>query len=117
MLAKYLKFRNAKFEYFIPNRIKDGYGPNIELLKYFRTQNFKLIIFIDCGSNANKEIDYLNKFNISSIIIDHHKLFNLNIKPTVFINPLKNTKYLKYKNFCSTNLVFFFLRYLLFKKE
>ncbi len=117
MLAKYLKFRKAKFNYFIPDRFKDGYGPNIDLLKIFKKENYKLIIFMDCGTNAINEIDYLNSQNIKSIIIDHHKIYDLSLKPSVFINPLKSKEYNKYDLFCSSNLVFFLLRFILFKNK
>ena len=29
---------------------------------------------VDCGSNSNEAIDYLNKHNVKSIIIDHHEI-------------------------------------------
>ena len=117
MLARYLKFRKAEFDYFVPDRFRDGYGPNVELLKGLLKHNYNLIIFVDCGTNAVDEINYLNKLNVNSIIIDHHKINNLSLKPSVFINPLKSSEYSKYKIFCSTNLVFFLLRYILFKNQ
>lgn len=117
LLAKYLKFKKAKFEFYIPDRFKDGYGPNLNLLKTLNKEKINLIIFVDCGTSSSKEINYLNSIGVNSIIIDHHKIDNFQINPTVFINPFKNSEYTKYNIFCSTNLVFFLLRFIITKNK
>ena len=117
LLAKYLKFKGADFNYYIPDRFKDGYGPNLTLMKKFSKEKINLIIFVDCGTNSFDEINFLNSNGIKSIIIDHHKIDNFKVNPSVFINPLKNSDYKKYNFFCSTNLVFFLLRFILYKNR
>lgn len=117
LLAKYLKFKKAKFDFYIPDRFKDGYGPNLNLLKTLNKEKINLIIFVDCGTSSSKEINYLNSIGVNSIIIDHHKIDNFQINPTVFINPFKNLEYTKYNIFCSTNLVFFLLRFIITKNK
>ena len=117
LLAKYLKFKGADFNYYIPDRFKDGYGPNLTLMKKFSKEKINLIIFVDCGTNSFDEINFLNSNGIKSIIIDHHKIDNFKVNPSVFINPLKNSDYKKYNFFCSTNLVFFLLRFILSKNR
>ena len=117
LLAKYLKFKGANFNYYIPDRIKDGYGPNLTLMRKFSKEKINLIIFVDCGTNSFDEINFLNSNGIKSIIIDHHKIDNFKINPSVFINPLKNSNYKKYNFFCSTNLVFFLLRFIIYKNK
>ena len=117
LIAKYLKFRQANFDFFIPDRFKDGYGPNLSLMKQFSKEKINLIIFVDCGTNSFDEIKFLNSNGIKSIIIDHHKIDNFKINPSVFINPLKSSDYKKYNFFCSTNLVFFLLRFILSKNK
>ncbi len=117
LLAKYLKFKGADFDYYIPDRFKDGYGPNLNLMKKFVKENINLIVFVDCGTNSFDEINFLNSNGIKSIIIDHHKIDNFKINPSVFINPLKNSNYKKYNFFCSTNLVFFLLRFIIYKNK
>ena len=118
LLAKYLKFKGKQiFNYYIPDRVKDGYGPNLTLMKQFFKEKINLIIFVDCGTNSFDEINFLNSNGIKSIIIDHHKIDNFKVNPSVFINPLKSSDYKKYNFFCSTNLVFFLLRFILSKNK
>ena len=115
LLYDYLTNLNINCNYFIPNRLLDGYGPNKLLLeKLINNNNYDLIIFVDCGSNSLEEINYLEKRGLSTIIIDHHKVHEQKrFKKTVLINPLKNPTDKKHFLFCATSLVYFFIKYLI----
>ena len=68
LLVRFLNHINHKYFYYIPDRVKDGYGATTNLFKKLILQKPKLIIMVDCGSTSNEAIDFLNKNNISSII-------------------------------------------------
>ena len=57
---------------YIPDRIKEGYGPNISALDKLKNEGIDLLITVDCGTTSFDEIDYANKINLDIIIIDHH---------------------------------------------
>ncbi len=63
---------NIKVNYFLPDRIKDGYGLNINSLKEIAAKEIDLIITVDCGITAFKEAEYLKEIGIDLIITDHH---------------------------------------------
>ena len=78
-----------------------------------KRSNYGLIIFVDCGSNSNDEIDYLESIGLSVIIIDHHQIHEIKkFKKSVIINPLKNSLLKDHTFFCATSLVYFFIKYL-----
>ncbi len=114
LLYDYFKKKNIDCDYYIPDRILDGYGPNKSLLKkLIKRSNYGLIIFVDCGSNSNDEIDYLESIGLSVIIIDHHQIHEIKkFKKSVIINPLKNSLLKDHTFFCATSLVYFFIKYL-----
>ncbi|GHS84764.1 single-stranded-DNA-specific exonuclease RecJ [Bacteroidia bacterium] len=60
--------------YRIPDRYKEGYGLNFEAIEYAKARQFKLIITLDCGIKANKEIELANSYGIDVIVGDHHRL-------------------------------------------
>ncbi|MDR1951126.1 MAG: single-stranded-DNA-specific exonuclease RecJ, partial [Bacteroidales bacterium] len=62
-----------QIEYRIPDRYNDGYGLNISAIEYAKDHNFSLIITLDCGIKANKEIDFANSLGIDVIVGDHHR--------------------------------------------
>ncbi len=94
--------------------MSDGYGPNINLLrKLIYKNNYSLIIFVDCGSNSTKEIEYLVNCGVTIIVIDHHQIHeNKKFKKTIIINPLKDFSSKDYNIFCATTLVYFFIKFL-----
>lgn len=112
---KELKYNS--FTYFIPNRFKDGYGPNLELIKTLIHRKPKLIIFLDCGSNSVNEINFLNSKKIKSIIIDHHEIYRPYPKANCLINPKKNCTYNNYDYLCSSSLAYFFIEFFIKKNN
>src|SRR6056297_3255808 len=62
------------YDYYIPNRLNEGYGLNIDSLRNIDIKNYDLMITVDCGITAVKEVEYLKQENIEVIITDHHKL-------------------------------------------
>ena len=102
------KLKHPHF-YYIPDREKDGYGASKKLFEQLILKKPKLIIMVDCGSTSTEAIDYLNKNNIKSLVIDHHEINRPYPKANAIINPKKNNGYLKYDYLCATSLTYFFL--------
>ena len=84
-------------------------GLSTKLFQKILSKKPKLVIMVDCGSTSNDAIDYLNKNNIKSIIIDHHEINKPYPKSNVIINPKKKTGYENYDYLCATTLTYFFI--------
>jgi len=115
LLIRFFKNINHPFYYYIPDRVKDGYGASKRLFEKLIKRNPKLIIMVDCGSTASKAIEYLNNNKIKSLIIDHHEITKPYPEANVIINPKKNDGYIEYDYFCATTLTYFFLDMLIKK--
>ena len=107
ILVNFLNYLKNPNYYLIPNRFRDGYGPNLDLIKKNLKKNTQIVIFVDCGSNSKEIISYLKKKKIEVLIIDHHHInhkleTNLNI-----INPMKNSKDYVEHNICAAALTFY----------
>ena len=109
LFARFFQSLNHPFFYYIPDREKDGYGPSKKLFEKLIQKKPKLVIMVDCGSTSNEAIDYLNKNNIKSLVIDHHEINKPFPKANFIINPKKNDGYIEYDYLCATSLVYFFL--------
>ena len=57
---------------YIPDRQKEGYGPNEKALKSLKDKGISLVITVDCGITAFNELDYAKKINLDIIVVDHH---------------------------------------------
>ena len=109
LLARFFNYIKQQYFYYIPDREKDGYGASTKLFQKILSKKTKLVIMVDCGSTSNDAIDYLNKNNIKSIIIDHHEINKPYPKSNVIINPKKKTGYEMYDYLCATTLTYFFI--------
>src|SRR6056300_871778 len=118
LLINFFKKINIKADYFIPNRIKNGYGVNLDLIESL-DQKFKpdLVFMLDCGSNSSEPIKYLKKKKIESLVIDHHNINKPYPEATCIINPKKECIYSIYDYYCSTYLTFLFLDVLIKKNS
>ena len=72
LLVKYLNHVKHPHFYYIPDRVKDGYGATKKLFQKLILKKPKLVIMVDCGSTSNEAVNFLNQNSIRSIIIDHH---------------------------------------------
>ena len=109
--VNFFKEINYPIKYFIPNRIKDGYGASLELIKKLTKDKPDLFIMVDCGSNSYDSIDFLKKNKIKTLIIDHHEIYRPFPKAEVIINFKKDTNNHYGEYFCASSLSYFFLDY------
>lgn len=102
-----LKGYGVRINYYIPDRVKEGYGLNLEALKKAKDSGVDLVIAVDCGITAVEEVGYLKKHNIDCIILDHHQPLEGIIPDAVaVINPLRPDCDYPYKYLASVGLVF-----------
>jgi len=73
MIYMFLKEMYADVSFYIPDRIKDGYGLSIGGVQEAIDKGVSLIISVDCGITAVREIQYAKENNIDVIICDHHE--------------------------------------------
>ena len=117
LIIKLFQFLNYPYSFYIPDRIQDGYGASLELIKKLTVNKIDLVILLDCGSNSHEAIEYLNKKKIKSIVIDHHEISKPYPKTKNIINPKKECLYSNYDYFCSATLTYFFIDYFFKKKK
>ena len=117
LLVRYFNHINQKHFFYIPDRTEDGYGASKKLFQKLILKKPNLVIMVDCGSTSSDAIEYLNKHNIKSIIIDHHEINKPYPKSNVIINPKKEPLYKEKSFLCASSLTYFFLDILIKKTK
>jgi len=117
LLVRYFNHIDQKHFFYIPDRTEDGYGASKKLFQKLILKKPKLIIMVDCGSTSNEAIEYLNKHNIKSIIIDHHEINKPYPKSNVIINPKKKSIKKESSLLCATALTYFFIEIIIQKTK
>lgn len=72
ILKKALETVGALVNYYIPQRLIDGYGMREAAIDKAQVEGYKLIISVDCGIRAHTVIEYATNLGIDVIITDHH---------------------------------------------
>lgn len=77
----------ALVDYYIPDRIEEGYGLNQDAITEAYQKDYSLIITVDCGITAVDEIRFAKTKGIDMIITDHHEPPELLPEAEAIINP------------------------------
>lgn len=60
--------------YYLPNRFKDGYGPNVRVYDEFIKFGVGLIVTVDNGVSGNEAIAFAKAKGVDVVVTDHHEL-------------------------------------------
>ena len=105
ILYLYLKSKNANVQVFIPNRFKHGYGLSEETIGEIAENYFPdLVITVDCGITAEKEVDLLLELGIDVIITDHHLPVGKIPNAVAVVDPKQQNETYPYKDFCGAGV-------------
>ena len=87
LIARFLRIVGTEFEVHIPDRIVEGYGPNVEIVRRFSEQGSKLLITVDCGSTSFEAFEEARKIGLDVIVVDHHQVGEKLPETVGLINP------------------------------
>ena len=74
IIKRFMKDRGIDVGTYIPNRLDEGYGINEEAIKEIASEKYNLMITVDCGITAVKEVDLAKSLGIDVIVTDHHEV-------------------------------------------
>jgi len=91
---------------YIPHRVEEGYGLNLEVAQFAKSQGIHLLITVDCGINAFLPIEAINAAGINVIVIDHHEPDGTRLpRALAVINPKREDCLYPFKNLSAVGLV------------
>jgi len=74
LLVQALQAFRARVAAYIPHRIDEGYGLNVEALQTLHRQGAGLVITVDCGIRSVQEARYARSIGLDLIVTDHHSV-------------------------------------------
>jgi single-stranded-DNA-specific exonuclease len=73
LLAQYLNDCGCQTIVHIPDRVIEGYGPNVEAMRAFAAQGANLIVTVDCGIVSHEPFAQARSLGLDVIVFDHHQ--------------------------------------------
>ena len=106
LLYRFFKMINLDITIYIPDRIIEGYGPNITALKKMRDEGIKTVITVDCGTTAFDVLSAAKAYDIDVIVIDHHVAEAKLPDVVALVNPNRLDENSQYGNLAAVGVVF-----------
>ena len=71
----------------IPDRIFEGYGPNVDAIRSFADRKTRLLVTVDCGTTSQETLAEANRLGMDVLVIDHHQADEELPQAVAIINP------------------------------
>ena len=84
ILLRCLRALGGKPEYYIPNRLEEGYGLNAAALRKMADDGVQMVITVDCGIASCDEAAVAQELGLALIVTDHHE-FGPSLPPAAAI--------------------------------
>ncbi|WP_349629393.1 single-stranded-DNA-specific exonuclease RecJ [Chelatococcus sp. YT9] len=87
LLASFLARCGTRFIIHIPDRITEGYGPNIEAIRALKAEGADLLVTVDCGTTSFEPLAEAARLDLDAVVIDHHQATAELPQAVAIVNP------------------------------
>ncbi len=105
LMFEFLEKDYEQIGYYIPDRYKEGYGVSMQGIDFAIDNSFSLIIALDCGIKAIKQVDYAKENGVDFIICDHHTPGE-SVPEAIILNPKQKDCAYPFKELCGCGVGF-----------
>jgi single-stranded-DNA-specific exonuclease len=106
ILKKAIEMAGGAASFFIPHRLRDGYGMRADVVEKAAAEGVKLIVSVDTGIRAAEVVRRANELSIDVIVTDHH-LPEAELPPALAVlNPNRPDCAYPDKNLCGVGVAF-----------
>ena len=106
ILYKHLAEMGISVDYYIPDRMQEGYGVNRDALDKIKSEGTSLIITVDTGITAVEECEYAKEIGLDVIVTDHHECKEVIPRVYAAIDPKRKDCKYPFKSLAGVGVVF-----------
>ncbi len=109
IVLRWLRHVGHEAVFYIPDREKEGYGPNVKAIRKLREEfGTEFLLLLDTGTTAHESVDLAVELGMEVVIIDHHEQ-NSRDPQGILVNPKQRGETRAYEYLCTVGLAFLFL--------
>ncbi len=106
LLVRFFRAVGGDCGIYVPDRLREGYGPNAAALARLREEGAGLVVTVDCGTTAHEPLAAAAASGLDVIVVDHH-VAEPRLPPAVaIVNPNRLDDDSPHKNLAAVGLVF-----------
>jgi single-stranded-DNA-specific exonuclease len=87
LLVRFFRSLGVEASVYIPDRVREGYGPNVSALRRLASAGAGLVITVDCGTSAHEALAEAGTLGLDVIVVDHHEVGRTLPPAAAVINP------------------------------
>jgi single-stranded-DNA-specific exonuclease len=87
LLARYLRHFGLDPIIHIPDRLFEGYGPNVDAIRALAERGATLLITVDCGTTSIEPLTEAKRLGLETVVIDHHQCDPVLPPALAIVNP------------------------------
>lgn len=109
LIINYFHSLGITVNYYIPDRIEEGYGPNTAALLKLKEQETDLLITVDCGAVSFEPLEAAHQAGLDVIVIDHHLGADTLPKAVAVVNPNRIDETTPHRNLAAVGVTYLLL--------
>lgn len=86
-LVRYFRARGRELKIYVPDRMKEGYGPSALAFERLKADGVDLVITVDCGAAAEGPLNAAAGIGLDVVVLDHHLMAGPPPKARAVVNP------------------------------
>lgn len=87
ILTRYFRAWGQELGLYVPDRLKEGYGPSPEAFEHLKSIDTELVITVDCGAAAKDALARADEIDLPVIVLDHHLMQGALPPCAALVNP------------------------------
>jgi single-stranded-DNA-specific exonuclease len=106
LLAGFLDRAGARRLIHIPDRLTEGYGPNVEAVATLVAAGAQLLVTVDCGTTGHEPILEAARLGVPTVVLDHHQAPEQLPEAYAIVNPNRLDDLSGLGHLCAAGVVF-----------
>jgi len=106
LLAEFLRQCGVPYLIHIPDRITEGYGPNVEAIRALKGEGADLLVTVDCGTASHEPLAEAGRLGLDAIVLDHHQAPEQLPPAHAIVNPNRQDDLSGLGHLCAAGVVF-----------
>jgi single-stranded-DNA-specific exonuclease len=109
LLVRFARALGVTIDVYVPDRLREGYGPNSAALDSIKAAGSTLVITVDCGITAHEPLAYAKTIGLDVIVLDHHTAEPALPPAIAAVNPNRLDESNSIGNCAAVGVVFLFI--------
>lgn len=86
-LIRWFRAIGVEIDLYVPDRTKEGYGPNAGAFAALKARGAELVFTVDCGAAAHAALEAAADIDIDVVVLDHHLMQGAPPRAAALVNP------------------------------